>query len=502
MFCSKCGGKLPDNARFCGKCGASVGDDAQPAAWGGAPVSPLSRAHTPTSASVGSAHALTAALAQIPLISAGCMCAAILFYILWLLGWPSLTFWGFLLNIAAPGAFAAILFAKGKGQPRLFLVPFGIAAFVSLISFFSYPGSIYSISHLAHIALAILFFLTLTGKLKSRAPLLITSGGATVVVGLISLRAGGLFALSQFLYFGAVALLTLDVGSGASSAAGELLAWMRRSVSGLPSPHASASSHIPPTARAPAAETPVPPARDVVPDAPQAPPVHEPPAPPEAIEHREPITAAPSNPREIHLPSRETSGELISTVPYKGNGESVRFYDDHLEFGGYNIGYEDISVMDTYAVETSGYAAIVVYGSFDGFIRFTLYSGEKIKIKIYGFSLYGIGAKRSARKRYPPLFNAAYKIVAKAMADRALAHVMNGETVTLAGMEVSRDSASYKKLLRKEPVVISKYNFGSCSPDGYSVRVLDKEGKRLFVTSDDSANALLMPYVLGALFGE
>ena len=196
------------------------------------------------------------------------------------------------------------------------------------------------------------------------------------------------------------------------------------------------------------------------------------------------------------------NNNLLSTVPYKGNGESVLFYDDHLEFDGNSLRYTDITVMDTYAVESTSYAAIVVYGDFDGYIRFTLANGQKTKIKVYGFSLYGIGAKGSAKRRFLPLFNAAYQIVAKAMAANALAQVRQGATINLAGIEITRENAVCKKLLKREPIYISKHNFGACGLDGYSVRVLDKGGGKLFATSDDNANALLLPYVLTTLFGD
>jgi ribosomal protein L40E len=199
--------------------------------------------------------------------------------------------------------------------------------------------------------------------------------------------------------------------------------------------------------------------------------------------------------------SGQLGNNLLATVSYKGNGESARFFDDHVEFEGYSVRYSDIAIMDTHASASTTYAFIFIWGSFDGWIRFTLMNGQKIKIKVYGFSFWGIGSKGSAKRRFQPLFTAAYQIAAKAMAANALAQIRQGATVNLAGIEINSNGASCKKLLKREPIYITRQNFGACGLDGYSVRIVDKNGNKLFSTSDDSPNALLLPYVLTSLFG-
>ena len=216
------------------------------------------------------------------------------------------------------------------------------------------------------------------------------------------------------------------------------------------------------------------------------------------------LPTAPAN-QETYVPTQApnttASNALLATVAYKGNGEAVQFYDDHLEYAGNIIGYADIAVMDTHAVIHSGYAAIIWYSSYDGYVRFTMTNSQKYKIPVKGMSVFSIGTTRSAKKRFPPLFNAVYKIVAQAMAVNALSHIKSGSTVSIAGLDITNEGASHKKLLKKEPIYINRENFGNCGLDGYNVRVLDKQGNKLIAISDAADNALLLPYVLTTLFG-
>ena len=190
----------------------------------------------------------------------------------------------------------------------------------------------------------------------------------------------------------------------------------------------------------------------------------------------------------------------LRVVPYKGGGRNVYFYEDHLEFDGNYIRYSDIAVMDSCATSTFGYAAIIWYAYTTMYIRFTLHNGQKYKINAGGMSVCSIGTTRSSKKRWPALYAAMYEIVAKEMAENALSHIQNGATVNLAGLEINREYSLYKKMFRQQPVCIDRRNFGACGNDGYAIRVVDRNGQKLFRTSDDDANALLLPYVLNTLY--
>ena len=254
--------------------------------------------------------------------------------------------------------------------------------------------------------------------------------------------------------------------------------------------------HIEAGTQPPYAQTPyaAPPALVTPPEAPPAPSVTTQPAPVYTAPQPATAFAAPAPPQPV-------GNDPIISVPYKGSGEQARFYEDRVEFGGHSIRYADVAEMDTSGVTSSMTALIFYQSDFSGRIGFTLRDGRKEKIKVKGFSIYGIGTTRSAKKRFQPLFSAAYNVAARAMAKIALEQIRQGATINIAGMEINSNGATYKKLLRKEPVYISRHNFGACGLDGYFVRIVDKTGNKLLSTSDDNANALLLPYILTTLFG-
>ena len=118
-----------------------------------------------------------------------------------------------------------------------------------------------------------------------------------------------------------------------------------------------------------------------------------------------------------------------------------------------------------------------------------------------GFSLYSIGTTRSAKKRWQALFSPMYKYVAKAMARNVLDAIRQGATVNVAGLDINNEGANGMRLI-KGAVIVNRTNFGGCGLDGYNVRIVGKDGKKLFAVSDDYGNALLLPYILGSLFGD
>ena|GEM_PF-499227 len=194
---------------------------------------------------------------------------------------------------------------------------------------------------------------------------------------------------------------------------------------------------------------------------------------------------------------------LLVEIAYKRNGKSCCFYTDHMEFGGHVIQYADIDSME-YAASKSRISAIIIWTAFFlGIVSFKLKNGKKVKIITFGFSLWSIGTAKSAAKRFEPMFGAIYLIVAKAMAACALARINKGETVNIAGLEINREGATYKKFFSKKPVYISKQNFGSVGLCAYYLGIYDKAGKALALLSTQlrASNLLLAPYVLYALFG-
>jgi hypothetical protein len=202
------------------------------------------------------------------------MIAAALIYLVFIMG--RLTIGGVLLYLAAPVVFAVLVFTKGKENPILYVAPLGLAALGGLIMFIQFPGSSRTLLYLVHIALAVIFFLTVNGKLPNRDPLLGTSAGAAVLFFLMGFNSGLFYALMQLLYFGAVALMVLDLEVGSSSLADMFFKAVEKKTASAAATSASTEKSAPtPPPAEPAAPTP-PPVAPATTEAPATPP--EPPA--------------------------------------------------------------------------------------------------------------------------------------------------------------------------------------------------------------------------------
>ena len=181
-------------------------------------------------------------------------------------------------------------------------------------------------------------------------------------------------------------------------------------------------------------------------------------------------------------------------------GNEIIFYEDHLTYKDTTVIYSEVDSFYIKGVTTTHYAVIFVVSYFDGVLRFKLHTGQKQKIKVVGFSFWGIGTTRSARKRYVELFSKVYNIVAKAKATEMLSKIQEGYTVDVAGISVSKNQASFTKTLKKKTVVINRNNFGTCNFSNSFVLVLDKHGNKLAKIPESAENALVIPYILFSLF--
>jgi hypothetical protein len=456
MFCAKCGNQLSENEKFCSKCGAAVsGTEANIKAAGWPAPQPM-------------------------LMWTGvCMGLIAVIYIALLIGPYRATFVGFVTYLLLPAVMCALAFTICKNDPTLFIAPLAADALFAAISMLMSIGSLryggyvlYVLSDLLHIAVAVVFALTLMKRINAVWVLKLSAIVSMIVAGMIGYIYYGSVGLLELLWFGGILFIALagDATVSVSDSRAHLSGFMERART-LGS---DALSRLPiqPDETAPAADI----------STEYSPPAYSPPA------------------RQVHTETNEQSSELLSEVTLKSNS-TIKFFGDRVEWGANCVRFSDIAYMDTYGVATTGYAVIIVYSYFTGYIRFALTDGRKLKINLGGFSLYGMGTTRGAKKRYPAIFQAAYKYVAAPLADRALAAINAGQTVTIAGVEVSRERAVFKKLLKREPVVITRENFAACGLTGTSVYVSTKDGKTPFNMTDDAVNVLLLPYVLTALFG-
>lgn len=198
-------------------------------------------------------------------------------------------------------------------------------------------------------------------------------------------------------------------------------------------------------------------------------------------------------------------GNLIAEVPYKRNGKTVKFYDDHMDYKGNNILYADIDILTTSALSTRMlFLGIPAGRSFAGAFQFKMNTGKKFTINLSSLSVFGIpfhGSPKKNEKLYPPLFDAVNSLVAKSMAQKYIDKINQGETVEVAGLSINSSEAKTTGKMKKT-VVISKENYRNCRhTPAYGTEIFDKSGQMICRTSTWSLkNNLLIPYIFDTIF--
>jgi len=198
---------------------------------------------------------------------------------------------------------------------------------------------------------------------------------------------------------------------------------------------------------------------------------------------------------------------FLAEVPYKSNGESVSFHDDHVEFKGQSIRYDEIETMAAAGQSvTHTYIGIPVGKSFDGSIVFWTRDGKRRGIVMNSMSIFGIPIIRNPRKNaelFPPLFDAVDKIIARSMAQRYIYAIQQGQTVEVAGLLINGAAAVPKGKSPQKTEMITKVNYQACEiiGGGTGVRVYGKMGELIWGSSIWSTkNVLLLPHILDAIF--
>lgn len=200
-----------------------------------------------------------------------------------------------------------------------------------------------------------------------------------------------------------------------------------------------------------------------------------------------------------------TNEQYLAEVPYKGNGESVRFFSEHMELKGQSIPYEDIAFLSSNGSSTvHTFIGIPLGRSFDGGVVLKMNNGKTHSINMNSMSMFGIPIIRNPRKNeklFPALFSAVNSIVAKAMAQKHIDAINVGNTVEVAGLVINSLEAKPKS--SKKAVIINRDNYrDSLLTSGTSVGVYDGNGDLIWGSSIwDYKNILLIPYILDAIFG-
>jgi len=197
------------------------------------------------------------------------------------------------------------------------------------------------------------------------------------------------------------------------------------------------------------------------------------------------------------------SSTLLAEVPFKSNGRSARFFDNHVEFNGKSIRYDDVAILTTNGLTTiHTYIGIPLGRDFSGGVAFKMISGKTHRMSMSAMSIFGIpfgGNPRKNEELYFPLLDAVNAIIAKNMAKRYIDSVRTGTAVEIAGLTISNYEAVTKK-----GAVINKENYHECRiTDGSGAAVYDKRGDVLWNSSVwNNKNILLIPHILEALFGQ
>jgi hypothetical protein len=195
---------------------------------------------------------------------------------------------------------------------------------------------------------------------------------------------------------------------------------------------------------------------------------------------------------------------FVVEVPFKSNGKSARFFDDHIEFNKLCIRYDDIEVLTATASSmTYSLAFIPVGRAFTGAVSFKMNYGKRHHINMNAGSIFGIPFMRNPRKNemlFPPLFDAVYSVIAKAMAQRYIAAIQRGATIEIAGLSINNSCATSKS---KKATPLHKGNYRESQViTGAGVFVYDKQGNTLWQSpAFKYKNILLVPHILDAIFG-
>jgi len=199
---------------------------------------------------------------------------------------------------------------------------------------------------------------------------------------------------------------------------------------------------------------------------------------------------------------------FLAQVPFKTNGESLVFHDDHVEFKGQSLRYDQIEslVMDGRWDFEAGH--MPAGSGFTGFVTFSMRDGGRHKVVINETTIFGIsvilGNPRNSHELFVPLFEAVYSILAKSVAQRFIHAIRQGQTVEVAGLLISETVAVRKGESPGVPGTIIKANYQKCQINDYGsgVTVFGKMGETLWISPVwNYTNVILIPHILDAIFG-
>lgn len=190
---------------------------------------------------------------------------------------------------------------------------------------------------------------------------------------------------------------------------------------------------------------------------------------------------------------------------YKNGNKEVLFYGDRLEFDGNVLCYDDIEEVTIFASNDKIFGIVFYLSNFAFDFAFKDKNGQMYHVERRGTSLYGIGSATRVLHEYEQVAPPMYDIVIASVARRFINAIDAGETISLCGMDITKDQISFKYL--NEDIVIDRTNFAGCEmqkdPSMILIYMKDAKGKVKQVNRIDTVkpNAGFVRPLLRHIFG-
>ena len=180
----------------------------------------------------------------------------------------------------------------------------------------------------------------------------------------------------------------------------------------------------------------------------------------------------------------------------KNDKNPVIFYPDRMTFNGETILYSDVEIINVYSSSTE---YNFIFETYSGYVKIKLRDGRKLKWKVGGSALFGIGKVKTKRQYFAQMFDACLATFIKTRAASYLNDIRLGGTVTIAHLTINANEITGKSGLKTITLPFSE--IGGAEIVGGSVRI-NRIGKHLaaFNTSQSHIdNAICLLFIINSL---
>lgn len=193
----------------------------------------------------------------------------------------------------------------------------------------------------------------------------------------------------------------------------------------------------------------------------------------------------------------EGNSAVLAVCGRKKNDKNpVVFYPDRMTFNGETILYSDVEVINIYASSTE---YNFIFENYSGFIKIKLRDGRKLKWKVGGNALFGIGKVKVKKEYFAAMYEACLATFVKTRAASYLNDIRLGGTVTIAHLTINAHEITGKSGLKTITLPFSE--LGGAELSGGYVRI-NRIGKHLaaFNTSTTNQdNAICLLFIVNSL---